>query len=173
LSDDLSLSRAAYRNGIDIYTSLAVRVPTPTEHSWCSLFAYLRRQYQIVRIYAPMHWAFAAYALLLSPAGVAAAAMLALSGHAAGFGALAAAWALQQARFVMRHRALRRILDPAVVANLQPVFLLAHLIGPLVQIPHIIGFLASSFGRTIRWAGITYRVTGPERMQIVERAETT
>jgi hypothetical protein len=153
--------------------SLASRVPAPTDHSWRSLFLYIRRQYQIVRIYAPRHWIIGAWAFVITPAGVAAALTLTLAGHVAGLVALAAAWALQQGRFVLRHRALRRILDAGVAAELKPVFLLAHVVGPFVQIPHLAAFLASAFGRTIHWAGITYRVDGPERMRIIDRASPT
>lgn len=173
LSDDLSLTRAAYRKRVHIHMSLAVRVPTPTDQSWRSLFAYIRRQYLILRIYAPLQWAFGLWAFALPPLGLAAAVALALSGSAWWLVAPLAVWILQQVRFVLRHRALQRVLDADAVTKLEPIFRLAHLMGPLVQVPHLLAFLASGCGRTIRWAGITYRVDSPERMQIVSRVESS
>ncbi len=170
LSDDLALSRAARRQGVGIHTCLAARGPTPTEHSWRSLFDYIKRQYQIVRIYAPSHWALAAWALLMPPVGVAAAILLVFSGYLSGLAALIFALVLQQVRFVLRERALRRILDPGVIDELEPVFRLSPFLGPFVQLIHLAAFMASATSRTIRWAGITYRVDGPERMTILDRA---
>jgi hypothetical protein len=169
LSDDLALSRAARQRGVAIHMNLAARGPTPTEHSWRSLFAYIKRQYQIVRIYAPLHWAMAAWALLISPIAIAAAILLAYSGQIAGFVALVLAAGLQQVRFVLRERALRRILDPDVIEQLEPVFRHSPLFGPLVQLVHVTAFLASATSRTIHWAGVIYRVDGPEQMTILSR----
>jgi len=169
LSDDLALSRVARQHGIGIHMNLAARGPTPTEHSWRSLFAYIKRQYQIVRMYAPLHWAMAAWALLISPVGIVAAILLAFSGQIAGFAALILAAGLQQVRFVLRERALKRILDPDVIEQLAPVFRHSPLFGPFVQLFHLAAFLASAASRTIHWAGVAYRVDGPEQMTILSR----
>ena len=170
LSDDLALSRAARDGNVRLDYVVAVRVPTPADYSWRSFFAYVRRQYMILRIYALSGWAFAAVILLLPVVGTAAAAYLVVSGHPLALAALIAIWLSQQLRYVIRTDALRRVLDPAVIDQLAPIFRIQHLLGPCVHLIHVLAFLPSMVGRTITWADITYRILGPDRMTVLRRS---
>jgi cellulose synthase/poly-beta-1,6-N-acetylglucosamine synthase-like glycosyltransferase len=169
ISDDLSLSRAARDAGIGVRHVLAARAPTPVEYGWRDLRAYGGRQYRILRLYAPAHWWFAAAALLLPVAGTATAVALAAAGDEAALLGPATVWLLQQGRFVLRRRIAERLFDATTFRTLAPAFRVQHVVGPLVHLAHAALFLGSAFGNTVRWAGITYRVTRG-RVAIVERA---
>ncbi len=169
VSDDLSLSRAAAAQGIQVHHIIEIRVPSPVKHSWPTLFAYLRRQYQIVRIYAPAQWSFAAAALLLPPFGLAASLALVWSGHGAAVATWVLVLALQQSRFFLRQRALLRLLDQSTIEKLRAVFVMQHFLGPVTHAVHLLAFLTSAAGRTITWAGISYRVAGPRRMVVLPK----
>jgi len=170
LSDDIALSLATRATGIRIHANVVARVTAPVEHTWTSLAAYARRQYQLLWHYAPREWLCVSIALLLPVAGAAAALVATAQGRIEGMAAIAVVLIAQQVRIVLRRRALVRILDRDDYARLEPVFRMARWASPVAHLLHAALFLTSCWGRTVRWAGIAYRIDGNGLLRIQDRA---
>jgi hypothetical protein len=60
LTEDLPIGDRAIETGLRVLTRRAIRVPTPFDGSFGELWRFGRRQYQLIRIYRPGLWSFAA-----------------------------------------------------------------------------------------------------------------
>lgn len=61
LTEDLPIGDRAAEAGLRVLTRRAIRVPTPLSGSIGDLWRFGRRQYQLIRIYRPGLWSFAAF----------------------------------------------------------------------------------------------------------------
>lgn len=61
LTEDLPIGDRAVRNGLRILTRRAIRPPTPLAGSFRDDWRFARRQYQLIRLYRPGLWCFAAF----------------------------------------------------------------------------------------------------------------
>jgi ceramide glucosyltransferase len=178
ICDDLTLSGAVRRAGKRmVYVPLCM-VASYESTTWPKLFEFVRRQFVITRIYAPQTWLFGLSAILFSvgglwcTAGFAAAAWK--SGHIyAVFFTLAAIFIFlnQAIRAILRQWMVarfllvkdRKALLPAAVADVALFWIWGILL--------LIGILSSSFGKTIRWRGIRYRINSPLDI-VIEQGDT-
>jgi cellulose synthase/poly-beta-1,6-N-acetylglucosamine synthase-like glycosyltransferase len=94
LTEDLPIGDRAAQVGLKVLTRRAIRPPTPLGGSLRDLWRFGRRQYQLIRLYRPRLWCFAAFTVTtdliarivllaaLPVSGVAFAVLLALAGLA-------------------------------------------------------------------------------------------
>jgi hypothetical protein len=61
LTEDLPIGDRAARNGLRVLTRRAIRPPTPLAGSFLDVWRFARRQYQLIRLYRPALWSFAAF----------------------------------------------------------------------------------------------------------------
>ncbi|MGC2199030.1 MAG: glycosyltransferase, partial [Stellaceae bacterium] len=61
LTEDLPIGDRAAQTGLRVLTRRAVRVPTPLDGRFRDLWRFGRRQYQLIRLYRPGLWSFAAF----------------------------------------------------------------------------------------------------------------
>jgi len=60
LTEDLPIGERAAETGLRVLTRRAIRVPTPLDGRFQELWRFGRRQYQLIRIYRPGLWSYAA-----------------------------------------------------------------------------------------------------------------
>jgi hypothetical protein len=61
LTEDLPIGDRAVRTGLRILTRRAIRPPTPLAGNLRDVWRFARRQYQLIRLYRPRLWSFAAF----------------------------------------------------------------------------------------------------------------
>jgi hypothetical protein len=160
ISDDVPLSRALRHFGW-VKTMPDVALPSPCDFSWAGALNFARRQYAMLRLYAPRHWllAFATYAVFF--AGLAAAAIALATPAAAPLRALAlAAVALIPVRAVAHVAIAYRCLPRAAFRRLFRAFAIDALLPFIPALLHAYGIAASIRVRRLRWAGISYGLEG-------------
>jgi hypothetical protein len=123
----------------------------------------------MLRLYSPRHWliSLAAYAVFFAGLGASLAAFVApVPAYAVAMAA--AAWALMFARGLLHAAIAARHLPRAISARLAGAFALDTLLPFLPALLHAYGLIASITVRKLRWANITYTLTG-NRVERVER----
>ena len=61
LTEDLPIGDRAVRTGLRVLTRRAIRAPTPLAGNFRDVWSFARRQYQLIRLYRPGLWCFAAF----------------------------------------------------------------------------------------------------------------
>jgi len=167
LSDDLALARRAVEMELRLGTRASLLVPSPNEQRLGPAWSFVRRQYQMCRIYRPALWGLAFGIVSLRMAGWGAAVLLALAdGMAvlavcllAGLGGLKQYWTGELARRL-------GLADPWSVRLVQMALGVCQ---PVPDLFHLSAIAAAGWARVVRWGHITYRVAGPARIQVHAR----
>ena len=81
LTEDLPIGDRAVKNGLRVLTRRAIRPPTPLAGNLRDVWRFARRQYQLIRLYRPGLWCFAAFVVTTDLA-----ARIALLSNALGWG---------------------------------------------------------------------------------------
>jgi ceramide glucosyltransferase len=161
LSDDVPLSRAMRDAGFDVKLMPNLVVPSPCDFTLGGALGFARRQYAMLRLYAPRHWLFslAVYGIFFAGLGASIAAFAAPM--PAYLQAMAGtALALTIARGLVHAAIATRVLPRAIAARLRLAFVLDTLFPFVPALLHAFGLVASVIVRAIRWAGIGYRMDG-------------
>lgn len=166
-SDDLTLTAALRALGLKIKAPLQVLVPSPVAHSWTSLFNFARRQYLLVRTYAPRHWWLAGWTLCLPTLAAAVAITETIDGRWWIASFVLGSLALLQVRLRIRRRIADLVLPHTAIRAARTTIGFARWAWPLIHLIHVSAFLASCVGQRFTWAGIDYRLHG--RSVSVER----
>ena len=176
ISDDYQMTRAVRLAGRSLSTVPVLLIPSPVEHTWGSLFAFARRQYQITRVYSPFIWLLALFIFTLYTAGWIAAlvaAALQLTGWAWGLIIWGAVILADLARASQRSKLAAKLFGPEAHPQLAPVFTLERFATPVVMALHAVLVLAGATSNTIRWAGYHYKMRGRQSTNITQRPSTT
>jgi ceramide glucosyltransferase len=168
-TEDLVLTQALRRARVPIHASVRVLVPSSTSYTWRSLFAFGRRQYMLIRFYAPRHWLLAAWALCVPVIGAVLAVVAACTGNLAAALCVGAAILLRALRHGLRLSIAQRVLPREITEAAAPVLRLGWWAWPLVHSVHTAVFLASLWGREFEWAGIRYRIWRAKEVAILSR----
>ncbi len=159
-SDDLTLTAALRARGLKIKAPLSVLVPSPVAYSWTSLFSFARRQYLLVKAYAPRHWWLAGWTLCLPTLAATVATTETFAGRWWVAGLILASLTLLQARLGIRRRIADLVLPKTAINAARTTISFAHWAWPLIHLVHVSAFLASCVGQRFTWAGIDYRLRG-------------
>jgi len=160
--DDLTISRAVRALGGKVRSPRDVLVPSPSSYSWKDAVVFGRRQYLFTRMHAPQLWLVAAAATTIPLAGWATALPLALTGNKLAIGTIAIAYALDYTRARLRERIPRRLWG---IESHPRVKWLDRWATPAWLALHAAVIWSTLFGRTIRWAGRTYRIDAKQRLE--------
>lgn len=163
LSDDLVVSRLVRQAGIKVVYDPHCLVMSPADFSAYSLAEFIRRQYIVAKVYALGWWlgalsATVATNLLWWGSLVLTAVTYANGGAWRVPGAFAFAYYLLTA---LRFGVATKAVKPFIRTDSQIYDVVARYsiwAWPLVGLANCLGLLASSFGRTITWRGIDYRL---------------
>jgi len=173
LSDDLSLSSAVKKAGMKVVFVPACLAASQESTTWRKLYEFVRRQFLITRIGAPRTWWFGLCSSLFSVLGIWGAAALAI--YAAMiqdknlllFAAVPVVFFLSQlSRAIFRQKMAtklieyeRRAMRAACLADIFAFWLWSLLLLFLI--------ISSTFGRTICWGGIRYKLLGPTETIVI------
>jgi hypothetical protein len=171
ISDDAQMSEALRRSGLVAHAPRQALLLSPVACSWRELLAFGVRQYRIVYIHQPKNWAVALVFLWAPPICLALAAPSLAAGSFVAWLALALILALAEVRTRLR-RGIQRALWPDIGGPrdkrrwraerwLRPVWLFAHALCAA----------GAPLSRTIDWAGVRYRVAGPQNVVVERRAD--
>ncbi len=143
VSDDFTLTAAVRRLGLVMHAPYEVRLTSPVRWTLGQAFEFVGRQYRMVWLHAPWHWALALGTYAVPLLGGVAMLALAWGGTPAALLAWPLAWALQ----LWRRRLRARVQGPAPHALAAPLALLFALAAVLAA-PR----------RQLIWAGREYRL---------------
>jgi len=163
LSDDLVVSRLVRGAGLRVAYEPHCIVHSVADFRWRSACEFLRRQFMVVRCYAPGWWHFGFWmGLLINGAfwgSLAGSARLLMTGGAwlPALALCGGAYLLQAARWRLTSRAVEPFvrIPPALYRAVTRWNVWAW---PVVCLAVWVAMLSSSVGRTIRWRGIRYRL---------------
>jgi len=175
LTEDLVVAQLVRKSRLRVEYEPACMVPSPLEGDLWSLFAFLRRQYLLGRVYAPPWWwvgfltTLYANVVLLGSAGLAAWGLAAGSPLAwiAG-GACAALYGVHVVRGLLR-QSLVDIYCPDLRQTLRSAARFDVWAGPLVSLFSAAGLIGSALGNRVTWRGTTYRLSRDGQTRIVRR----
>jgi ceramide glucosyltransferase len=162
VSDDLTISRAVRALGGKVRSPRDALVPALASYSWTDAIVFGRRQYLFTRTHAPRLWIVAAAATTIPLLGWATALPLALMGSKLAIGTIVIAYALDYTRARLRERIPRNLWG---VDSHPRIKWLDRWATPAWLALHAVVIWSTLFGRTIRWAGRTYRIDTKRRLQ--------
>lgn len=171
VSDDGRISELAHRARKRMRYVRSVAAPSPVDFTSSSLLEFGRRQYFMLRLHRPLLWWMAFFIPLMAVASF---------GTCLGRLAMGDAWmTLPVAAGILLNlyrTRIRRIylqsrftgdeadaLDHAVKGS--------WWLDPLVNLVHFAMIVSSAGVRTIEWAGIRYRIAGPQKTEILSRRD--
>jgi ceramide glucosyltransferase len=167
ISDDLTLSAAVRSAGYKIRLMPRCFTVTFEDMSWGQLFEFGRRQMLITRVAYLRMWLWGLFCLLNHFIGVwvlpvVAAVRFAMGANDAKLFAAAAVihWASLIFRTYMRRRTFGFVLG-AYCSYVRQLSIWEFLLNPLWLALMTALMVISSFGRTICWRGVRYRLNGP------------
>ncbi|MHC5061797.1 MAG: glycosyltransferase [Planctomycetota bacterium] len=175
ISDDLSLSYAVKQAHMKVVFAPGCLVASSEKTSWVKLFEFIRRQFLITRVTIPRTWVFglssSVYSLAGSWGGTLIAVLAALGGQdRLAFYATVPVLFLagQICRSILRQKMAATLL-PADAAKLRPAAI-ADILGNCIWSWFLlVCIIASAFGRTIIWRGISYKLIGPTETIIIDQ----
>jgi cellulose synthase/poly-beta-1,6-N-acetylglucosamine synthase-like glycosyltransferase len=168
INDDARISQLARQAGKRMRYVRSVAAPSPVEFNWASLFEFGRRQYFQLRIYQPSLWWMALMIPLLFLVSFLTCVVSLGMGNRAMLLVVAAAIILNLVRTRIRRSYLKARFDQGEAASLDEAVRGSWWLDPLINVVHLLIILSSACGRVIVWAGIRYRVTGPQKTEILE-----
>jgi len=167
LSDDLSLGCAVKKARMKVTFVPACLVASYESVGWREFFEFGRRQFLITRIYAPRTWWFGVFSSLYSVLGLWATAAVAFYAAKTGdknlllFAAVPVVFfASQLLQAILHQKMISKLLqnDWAQLKAACAADILAFWVWSILLLFFII---SSSFGRTICWRGICYKLRSP------------
>jgi hypothetical protein len=172
LSDDLVVSRLVHEAGLRVAYEPNCLVKSTADFDWSRLGEFLRRQFVVVRVYAPLWWRFGFWTGLVTNLCFWGTPALACS-LAANEGPweipLAGGLLWYLAGVARAQLAARAIRPFVVVSNAQ-----YHSVSrvnvwgwPLVSLATWMGVISGAIGRTIVWRGIRYRLDSARQTTIL------
>ncbi|MGA2032442.1 MAG: glycosyltransferase [Thermoguttaceae bacterium] len=165
LSDDLVAGRVLRRGRQSVCFEPACVVASPLQCSLGQMFSFIRRQYMVVRYYAPFWWL--GTVLISTGKNIAWLATLVLLGCGACSGTpplgIPLGFAIALYLLGVGHRWLVQDLLRSYFPERRHALLAAQRFdiwaGSLAGLLNCLGLLSSIFGRHIRWRGIRYRLS--------------
>ena len=168
LSDDLALAARASTLGLRVGTHRSLLVASPNDQSFLSAWRFARRQYQMCRIYRPQLWLMGLGIIGLRLIGWGAAIWIALTQHTGVWAVVAVLMLLG----VLKQQVTSRLSACLGLPDEHRVRRVQWALGalqPIVDLFHLSVILGACCSRTIRWGHVTYRVSGPQSIQVQAR----
>ena len=167
INDDARISQLARQSGKRMRYVRSVAAPSPVDFTWSSLFEFGRRQYFQLRIYQPSLWWMALLIPLLFLVSFLTCFIRLGTGNFLMLIPVAAAIILNLTRTTARLGYLKARFDDGEATALETAVRGSWWLDPVVNVVHLLIILSSACGRVIVWAGIRYRITGPQKTEIL------
>ena len=173
LSDDLVVSRLVHEAGLRVAYEPNCLVKSTADFNWSRLGEFLRRQFVVVRVYAPLWWWFGFGTGLVTNVCFWGTPVLAciLAANDGPWAVPVFGWLLWYLQGVARSQMAARAIRPFVVVSKGTYRRVSRVNvwgWPLVSLATWLGIVAGAIGRTIVWRGIRYRLDSPTQTTILE-----
>jgi ceramide glucosyltransferase len=171
VNDDLRITHLAKQAGKRTRYTRTVAALTPVDFTWASLLEFGRRQYFQVKIHQPSLWLRALLIPLLHLVSFFVCLIRLAQGDLRILGYFGAAIILNSFRTRMRRKYLRERFPDGEAAAVDETVKSSWWMDTVVNAVHLVIVFSSACGREITWAGIRYRVTGPQKTSIIRTSE--
>jgi len=172
ISDDLQMAKALRQTGLAAYAPRHGLLLTPVSCSWREFLSFGLRQYRFVWIHQPKVWAFALACLWGPPVFLALAAPGLVNGAVGAWLGFALIVALGEVRGRIRRDIQRSLWPELHGARDARRWRAERWLRPVWQLVHALSVAAAPLSRTIDWAGVRYRVNGPQSVIVEGREES-
>ncbi len=167
INDDVRLSSIAREAGKRMKYVRSVAAPSPVDFNWASFFEFGRRQYFQLRVGHSLLWWMALLVPLFYLASFLTCVTRLIQGNFLMLILLGIVIALNIARTRVRRDYLAARFRNGEADLLDQSVRGSWWLDPVINFLHLIIILSSACGREIVWAGIRYRVTGPQKTEIL------
>lgn len=171
LNDDLRLGREMRLAGRAIAGIRTLIVPSDITFSWTGLFEFGCRQYYQMRHFSPLLYKVAQLCPTVYTLAFVTALPAAVWGNPIAPWVMLWVFACDQVRAAARWRVVKTIFPPPIAERLRAVRWVEHFGTPVSMALHASFVWTARFMRSIRWAGIRYRVLAPDRTLILDRSD--
>jgi hypothetical protein len=166
ISDDAQMTRAFKEAGFKVYSPRQNLLLSPVAMSWSEALSFGRRQYRIVLLHDPGIWALAALGTFIPIAAAITALGMALQGSVLAFALIGGSLVLGEVRYHCRRRIVVALWGEAAAAGLPMYWRAERWLRPIWWSFHALCVFSAVGSRHIRWAGIDYRVFGPQDVEV-------
>lgn len=171
VNDDLRITQLAKKAGKRMRYARTVAALTPVDFTWAGLLEFGRRQYFQVRIYQPWLWLRALLIPLLHLVSFYLCCHRLALGELWILGYFCAAIILNGFRTNIRRKSLKERFPEGDAEALDLAVKSSWWMDTVLNAVHLYLVLSSACGREITWAGIRYKVTGPQKTEILSRPD--
>jgi hypothetical protein len=169
ISDDGQMAYALRLAGVIAQAPRQALLLTPVSFSWAEFLAFGIRQYRLVYIHRPRSWAVAFLCLWAPPICFLLAAPALAAGSPLALCALALVLAFGELRTRLRRSIQHALWPDSEGASEDNRWRVERLMRPFWHCAHAMCAAIAPFSRTIDWAGVRYRVEGPQSLVIEAR----
>jgi Glycosyltransferase like family 2 len=166
ISDDAQMTRAFKQAGYPVYSPRQSLLLSPVAMSWREALSFGRRQYRILWLHSRDLWALAALGTFFPIAAAIAALSMALQGSAVAIVLIGVSLVLGEVRYHCRRRIVSALWGEARAAGPPMYWRVERWLRPLWWSFHALCVFSALGSRHIRWAGIDYRVHGPQDVDV-------
>jgi Glycosyl transferase family 21 len=165
ISDDAQMTRAFKEAGYEVYSPRQNLLLSPVALSWSEALSFGRRQYRILWLHSPGIWALAALGTFFPIAAAIAALSMALQGSVLAIASIGVSLALGDVRYHCRRRIVTALWGEAAAGRAN-YWRVERWLRPIWWSFHALCVFSAPGSRHIRWAGIDYRVRGPQDVEV-------
>ena len=166
ISDDAQMTRALKVAGYPVFSPRQSLLLSPVAMSWSEAFSFGRRQYRILWLHSHGIWALAALGTFFPIAAAIAALSMALQGSVLAIVLIGVSLVLGEVRCHCRRRIVIALWGEATAAGLPIYWWVERWLRPIWWSFHALCVFSAPGSRHIRWAGIDYRVRGPQDVEV-------
>ncbi|HEX3494409.1 MAG TPA: glycosyltransferase family 2 protein [Methylocella sp.] len=166
ISDDAQMTRAFKEAGYDVYSPRQNLLLSPVAMSWSEALSFGRRQYRILCLHSPDIWALAALGTFLPIAAGIAALSMALQGSVLAIVLIGVSLVLGEVRYHCRRKIVIALWGEATAAGHKNYWRVERWLRPIWWSFHALCVFSALGSRNIRWAGIDYRIRGPQEVEV-------
>jgi ceramide glucosyltransferase len=167
VNDDVRITQIAKKAGKRMRYVRTVVALTNVDFTWTSLLEFGRRQYFQIRVYQPFIWLRALMIPLLHLVSFSICIIRLTQGDLIIIGYILAAIVLNSFRTKARRTYLKKRFPDGEADMLDKIVKESWWMDVVTNAVHLIIVLSSACGRHITWAGIRYKVTGPQKTEIL------
>ena len=166
ISDDAQMTRAFKDAGYEVYSPRQNLLLSPVAMSWSEALSFGRRQYRIMLLHSPGMWALAAVGTIFPVAAAIAALSMALQGSALAIALIGVSLVLGEVRYHCRRRIVSALWGEATAAGRANYWRVERWLRAIWWSFHALCVFSAPGSRHIRWAGIDYRIRGPQDVEV-------
>jgi cellulose synthase/poly-beta-1,6-N-acetylglucosamine synthase-like glycosyltransferase len=166
ISDDAQMTRAFKKAGYEIHSPRQNLLLSPVAMTWSEALSFGRRQYRILWLYSPDLWALAALGTFFPITAATAALSMALQGSVLAIVLIGISLVLGEIRYHCRRRIVIALWGEATAAGLPMYWRVERWLRPVWWSFHALCVFSALGSRHIRWAGVDYRIRGPQDVEV-------